>query len=110
MKQTSDFIKMKANGEKIAMITAYDYPSAKLSEEGGADIILVGDSLGMVVLGYESTVPVTLDDMIHHTKAVKRGRKKHLSLLTCLLCRIRLAEKKRCGQQERLCRKQERML
>lgn len=76
MKQTSDFIKMKENGEKIAMITAYDYPSAKLSEEGGADIILVGDSLGMVVLGYESTVPVTLDDMVHHTKAVKRGAKE----------------------------------
>ncbi|KMY54592.1 MULTISPECIES: 3-methyl-2-oxobutanoate hydroxymethyltransferase [Bacillaceae] len=76
MKQTSDFIKMKENGEKIAMITAYDYPSAKLSEEGGADIILVGDSLGMVVLGYESTVPVTLADMIHHTKAVKRGAKE----------------------------------
>ncbi|KKB37662.1 3-methyl-2-oxobutanoate hydroxymethyltransferase [Bacillus thermotolerans] len=75
MKQTSDFIKMKQTGEKIAMVTAYDYPSAKLSEEAQTDIILVGDSLGMVVLGYDSTVPVTVEDMIHHTKAVKRGAK-----------------------------------
>ncbi|MFO7197327.1 3-methyl-2-oxobutanoate hydroxymethyltransferase, partial [Enterococcus faecium] len=58
---------------KITMITAYDYPSAKNVEQAEADMILVGDSLGMVVLGYDSTVPVTMDDMIHHTKAVKRG-------------------------------------
>lgn len=64
---------MKENGEKITMITAYDYPSAKNVEQAEADMILVGDSLGMVVLGYDSTVPVTIDDMIHHTKAVKRG-------------------------------------
>lgn len=64
---------MKQNNEKIAMLTAYDYPSAKLAEKSGVDAILVGDSLGMVVLGYDSTVPVTLEDMIHHTKAVKRG-------------------------------------
>lgn len=57
------------------MLTAYDYPSAKLAEQGGVDVILVGDSLGMVVLGYDSTIPVTLEDMIHHTKAVKRGAK-----------------------------------
>ncbi|MDQ0213670.1 3-methyl-2-oxobutanoate hydroxymethyltransferase [Oikeobacillus pervagus] len=75
MKQTTDFEKMKSRQEKIAMITAYDYPSGKLSEEAGADIILVGDSLGMVVLGYDSTIPVTVDDMVHHTKAVKRGAK-----------------------------------
>lgn len=66
---------MKENGEKITMITAYDAPSAKLAEEAGIDTILVGDSLGMVVLGYDTTVPVTVDDMIHHTKAVKRGAK-----------------------------------
>ncbi|MBS4191010.1 3-methyl-2-oxobutanoate hydroxymethyltransferase [Bacillus sp. FJAT-49705] len=73
MKQTTDFLKMKENGEKIVMLTAYDYPGAKLAEKSGVDMILVGDSLGMVVLGYESTIPVTLDDMVHHGKAVKRG-------------------------------------
>lgn len=73
MKKPVDFFAMKENGEKITMITAYDYPSAKNVEQAEADMILVGDSLGMVVLGYDSTVPVTMDDMIHHTKAVKRG-------------------------------------
>jgi len=75
MKQTTDFLKMKENDEKIVMLTAYDFPSAKQAEQGGVDVILVGDSLGMVVLGYESTIPVTLEDMVHHTKAVKRGAK-----------------------------------
>ncbi|MBW8349064.1 3-methyl-2-oxobutanoate hydroxymethyltransferase [Bacillus sp. IITD106] len=75
MRQTTDFSKMKQSGEKIAMITAYDFPQAKLAEQAGVDMLLVGDSLGMVVLGYESTIPVTLQDMIHHTKAVKRGAK-----------------------------------
>lgn len=74
MKKTTDFITMK-NKEKIVMLTAYDYPSAKQAEEAGVDIILVGDSLGMVVLGYDSTIPVTMEDMIHHSKAVRRGAK-----------------------------------
>ncbi|EAF5666763.1 3-methyl-2-oxobutanoate hydroxymethyltransferase [Listeria innocua] len=73
MKKPVDFFAMKENGEKITMVTAYDYPSAKNVEQAEADMILVGDSLGMVVLGYDSTVPVTMNDMIHHTKAVKRG-------------------------------------
>ncbi|RNF39868.1 3-methyl-2-oxobutanoate hydroxymethyltransferase [Planococcus salinus] len=73
MKNTGTFIKMKQQNEKIAMLTAYDYPSAKQAEEAGVDVILVGDSLGMVVLGYESTVKVTVDDMIHHGKAARRG-------------------------------------
>jgi 3-methyl-2-oxobutanoate hydroxymethyltransferase len=64
---------MKSQKKPIAMVTAYDYPSAMLSEEAGVDVILVGDSLGNVVLGYETTVPVTLDDMIYHTRAVVRG-------------------------------------
>ncbi|MEG0260601.1 MAG: 3-methyl-2-oxobutanoate hydroxymethyltransferase, partial [Lysinibacillus sp.] len=59
MKTTEDFLKMKAAGEKIVMLTAYDYPSAKFAEDAGVDMILVGDSLGMVVLGYDSTMPVT---------------------------------------------------
>jgi 3-methyl-2-oxobutanoate hydroxymethyltransferase len=75
MKQTTEFLKMKSSNEKIVMLTAYDYPSAKQAEQAGVDMILVGDSLGMVVLGYDSTIPVTLEDMIHHTKAVKRGAK-----------------------------------
>ncbi|UWG95606.1 3-methyl-2-oxobutanoate hydroxymethyltransferase [Dehalobacter sp. DCM] len=72
-KLSHDFKKMAALGEKITMLTAYDYPTAHILEKAGIDVILVGDSLGMVVLGYESTVPVTMEDMIHHTKAVRRG-------------------------------------
>jgi 3-methyl-2-oxobutanoate hydroxymethyltransferase len=70
---TTHLIKMKKKAEKIVMITAYDYPTAGLVEEAGVDVILVGDSLGMVVLGYETTIPVTIEDMIHHTQAVVRG-------------------------------------
>lgn len=77
MKKTiPDFIKMKQDGEKISMLTAYDYPSAQWVEEAGIDTILVGDSVGMVVLGYDSTVPVTMEEMLHHTKAVRRGATK----------------------------------
>lgn len=68
-----DFEKMKQVGEKISILTAYDYPSAQLVEEAGIDVILVGDSLGMVVLGYDSTVPVTMEEILHHTKAARRG-------------------------------------
>lgn len=64
---------MKADNTPIVMITAYDYPTARAVEAAGIEAILVGDSLGMVVLGYESTVPVTMEDMIHHTRAVMRG-------------------------------------
>jgi 3-methyl-2-oxobutanoate hydroxymethyltransferase len=67
---------MKARAEKIVMLTAYDYSTARLVDEAGIPLILVGDSLGMVVLGYESTIPVTIDEMLHHTKAVVRGTKQ----------------------------------
>ena len=63
----------RKKGARLAMLTAYDYPGARLVAEAGIDLILVGDSLGMVVLGYDSTVPVTVDDMVHHTKATRRG-------------------------------------
>jgi len=69
---------MKQKGEKIVMLTAYDYSTAKIVDEVGVPLILVGDSLGMVVLGYESTIPVTMEEMLHHTKAVVRGTKRSL--------------------------------
>ena len=69
----------KARGEKIAMITAYDATFARLLDEAGADILLVGDSLGMVVQGHDNTLPVTVDEMIYHCKAVARGaRRAHI--------------------------------
>lgn len=72
---------MKKRGEPIPMLTAYDYTSARLVDQAGVPMILVGDSLGMVVLGLDSTLPVTLDEMIHHTKAVVRGTRQ--SLVVC---------------------------
>jgi 3-methyl-2-oxobutanoate hydroxymethyltransferase len=69
---------MKQKGEKITMLTAYDYTTAKIVDEAGIPMILVGDSLGMVVLGYDSTIPVTLEVMLHHTKAVVRGTRNAL--------------------------------
>lgn len=82
MKHTvSTLQKMKDNGEKISMLTAYDYSTAKLFDEAGIHTILVGDSLGMVMLGYDDTIPVTVDDMIHHGAAVARGAKNALVVI-----------------------------
>lgn len=71
-----DIQAFKDAGEKFAMLTAYDYLSAQILDEAGVPILLVGDSLGMVMLGYDSTVPVTMDEMVHHTKAVCRGARR----------------------------------
>jgi len=78
---TTMLTNMKANNEKIVMATAYDYASAKVADEAGMEMILVGDSLGMVVLGYENTLSVTMDEMIHHGKAVVRGVKRAMVVI-----------------------------
>ena len=78
MNLTEKYREMKRRGERVSALTAYDYPTARLLDESGLDVILVGDSVGMVVLGYEDTTPVTLDEMVHHTRAVARGVKRAL--------------------------------
>jgi len=75
-----DFRERKRRGERITALTAYDYPTARLLDESGIDMILVGDSVGMVVLGYEDTTQVTLAEMVHHTRAAARGVKRALLL------------------------------
>ena len=72
-KTINDFAQMVENNEKIVYLTAYDYLTAKMQEKAGVDMILVGDSLGMVSLGYDTTFPVTMDDMVRHCQAVRRG-------------------------------------
>lgn len=74
----ADLVAMKRRGERIVMVTAYDYPTARLADEAGIPVILVGDSLGNTVLGYETTIPVTLADMLHHTRAVTRAVRRAL--------------------------------
>ena len=69
----NDFIARKSEGKKLSMLTAYDYPFARLADEAGMDALLVGDSLAMVVQGLENTLPVTMDEMIYHTRMVVRG-------------------------------------
>ena len=74
----SDFIEKKQNNEKLTVLTAYDYSTAKLFDGAGIDALLIGDSLGMVMLGYDNTLQVSVDDIIHHTKAVSRGASRSL--------------------------------
>jgi 3-methyl-2-oxobutanoate hydroxymethyltransferase len=69
---------LKASGERITVLTAYDYPTARILDERGIDVLLVGDSLGMVVLGHSNTVPVTMEDMLHHARAVARAARRAL--------------------------------
>jgi 3-methyl-2-oxobutanoate hydroxymethyltransferase len=73
-----DLQKMKDNGEKITMLTAYDHPTARMLDEAGVDVLLIGDSVGNVMMGYENTLPVTVDDMVYHTRAVAKARKRAL--------------------------------
>jgi 3-methyl-2-oxobutanoate hydroxymethyltransferase len=75
---TSTLLRMKKNGKRITMLTAYDFPMAKVLDDSGVDIVLVGDSLGNVILGYENTLPVTMEDMIRYTAAARRGVKRAL--------------------------------
>src|SRR5213080_5224454 len=78
MNLAEKYREMKKRGERVTALTAYDYPTARLLDESGIDVILVGDSLGMVVLGYEDTTQVTLAEMVHHTRAAARGVKRAL--------------------------------
>ena len=86
--------KQKQNNVKTVGVTAYDYPQALMADNAGVDWILVGDSLGMTTLGYKSTIPVTMDDMLRSAKAVARGQVVHSPWVTCLTCHIKFLMKK----------------
>jgi 3-methyl-2-oxobutanoate hydroxymethyltransferase len=92
---TNTLQKMKASGERISMITAYDYSFARLFDESGIDIILVGDSASNVMAGHETTLPITLDQMIYHAQSVVRGIERCLWWLICHSVRTRAILKKR---------------
>ena len=84
--QTTELVRFKKLGKQITVLTAWDAISSSIVEEAGADVVLVGDSLGMVVLGHATTLPVTLDQMLHHTQAVFRGFSKPLSEQPLVVC------------------------
>jgi len=85
----AELLDRKRQGGKLTMLTAYDYPLARLVDESGVDIVLVGDSLGMVVLGYETTTPVTMEEMLHHAKAARRGVSRALLIGDMPFCSFR---------------------
>jgi 3-methyl-2-oxobutanoate hydroxymethyltransferase len=104
MSRTSirDIHRMKEKGEKVVMVTAYDHPGAQLAEEAGIPLLLVGDSLGMVVLGHESTVHVTMEDMLHHVKAVVRGTQRSLIVADLPFMSYQLSVEQALGNAARL--------
>src|SRR5580692_6406334 len=85
--------------QKITCLTAYDYPTARLLDEAGVDVLLVGDSLGMVVLGYDSTLPVSVEEMLHHTRAVRRGRGGRWWWRICRMAATTATSRSRCGMR-----------
>ena len=97
-----DIKAMKASGERIPMVTAYDYTTALQADDAGIPLVLVGDSLGMVVLGYDSTIPVTMEDMLHHTKAVSRGVKTALVVADLPFMSYRIDETQALSNAARL--------
>ncbi len=103
MKITTDYFrKAKEKGEKITMLTAYDYTVASLVDAAGIESILVGDSLGNTMLGYDSTIPVTMEDMIHHTKAVSRGAKNALVIADMPFMSYHISVEESCRNAGRL--------
>ena len=94
--------KMKVGGEKITMVTAYDYPSALLADKAGIDVLLVGDSLGVVVLGYPNPVQVTMDDIVHHTRPVARATKRALVVADMPFISYHLGRERAIGNAARL--------
>ncbi len=97
-----DIADMKIRGEKIAMITAYDYTMAQMADRAGIPLVLVGDSLGMVVLGYDSTIPVTMEDMLHHAKAVNRGAGRCLVVVDLPFMSYQVSESQALSNAARL--------
>ena len=97
-----DVADMKSRGDKIPMITAYDYTTAQLADRAGIPLVLVGDSLGMVVLGYDSTIPVTMEDMLHHAKAVARGAKQCMIVVDLPFMSYQLDDKQALANAARL--------
>src|SRR5579875_2168480 len=97
-----DLKKMKRRGVRIAMLTCYDYPTARMFDEAGIPLLLVGDSLGNVILGYETTIPVTLEDIIHHCRAVIRGTTRALVVADLPFLTYQISENQALGNAARL--------